>query len=517
MNFNSSLNRFGNLRDNQYRELINDEFNDPRSQVIARQFAQTRQFLESYEREKVGDRLVNLEVAKTISAFNSAIIKSTNDIDNNKPNSEEGIIVAYRVAIDMLDAYINASGTKTRDTERYRTMLYQSIPALNTYFEKASQIDKIGYVNTRELEKIAEIINRLEAGYSRGQTVNGRNIAANVVMSSLDEEANNLFKNLQTNYQILSRLYQVNKEILERVNKNGNPAEIALFNSRKTWVFKVEMLILKKVVPLLDFYRSGRIDYKSVAELLNINIMSNNGKNRKNTQEQFENREKTISLVINNLTTYLNDVKKLISQVNDPNDAVNAESLPTGNTAPATIPFNPAQGQQGQAPAQGQAESAKQLEAELEILYTRLYNAEKTLEKQRDSQDSAGADVTTRTILDIQDNIATKIASLQFNYNYTQTQLDEIKAKGLKDSATGSGRKRGGVGRTYQSSRHANISMRNDALAFEKRTVKNLNEEPSLRFINLYPNFQSGVVYGTEGSSKYKSRRSKNVILFDRI
>jgi hypothetical protein len=507
MQFNSSLNKFGNLRDNQYRELINDEFNDVRSQVIARQFMQTKQFLETYEREKVGDRLVNLEVAKTITMFTNAIIKSTSQIDNNQTGSEEGIIVAFRTATDMLDAYVNASGTKTRDTERYRSMLYNAIPSLNTYYEKASQVDKIGFINPRELDKVADIIGRLESGYTQGQVLNGKNIASNVVASSLDAKVQNLFNDLRTQGQILENLLNVSRGFY--ISKE----------TREFWS-NVRKLLFEKVKPVLSYVESGKIDYRGVAKVFGIEIQPEAGKIK---AKQHQNREKMLQTVANKLEEDLVAVKGYINVASDAGSYVNIEPAPTVQLLPApaptplqpsTIPFQPdvviPQGADTAVPVR--------LKEALDHLYDEavdFYDAEhrekmansETLKIQyRHQKEEHDANMR---------RIESNIRSMGVNEKTINDTVLRAKDHVREKMAHGQGRKRGGIARTNKSSNHVNLPYRNDSLKFEKRQVKEFNEEPSLKFVNLFPNYQKGVDFHYEGSGKRKSK--KNIILFDRI
>jgi hypothetical protein len=508
MQFNSSLNRFGNLRDNQYRELVNDEFNDARSQVIARQFMQTKQFLESYEREKVGDRLVNLEVAKTITKFNNAIIQSTSDIDNNKPNSEEGIIIAYRTAVDMLDAYVNASGTKTRDTERYRGMLFQAVPALNTYYEKASQLDKIGYVDVRQLERIADIIGRLESGYTQGQVFNGKNTAANVVSSSLDEEVQTLFKDLRTQSQILQRILDVSRSF------SYSEATVRFYAN-------VSDLLYKRVYPVLDYVQSGKIDYKGVARIFNIEIQPTAGKIR---AKQKKDREDLLQKVIDKLRELLLAAKGYVDVASDATSPINQ---PQQAVQPATLPppAPPAPPAPAPAPAPAPPDaiapegSTQAVPAPVASLLFKLYNEalisfsnQDKAEKEKNEERKRGYQ---QKALEAEEKMRAFIAQIE-HMGYpkaAQEQIERARKEVLDIRAAG--RKRGGVARTNKSSKHVNLPYRNESLKFEKRQVKEFNEEPSLKFVNLFPNYQKGVNFHTEGSGKKKNK--KNVILFDRI
>ena len=509
MQFNSSLNKFGNLRDNQYRELINDQFNDARSQVIARQFMQSKQFLETYEREKVGDRLVNLEVAKTITKFNNAIIQSTTDIDNNKSNSEEGIIIAYRTAVDMLDAYVNASGTKTRDTERYRGMLFQAVPALNTYYEKASQLDKIGYVDNRQLERIADIIGRLESGYTQGQVFNGKNIAANVVSSSLDEEVQVLFKDLRTQSEILKNLLQVSRGYYY------SDAIVKFYSG-------VSDLLYKKIIPVLNYVESGKIDYKGVAKIFNIEIQPPAKMRAKQKKDREDLQQKVIDRLREDLLAakgYIDVASDSTSPINQPPQAAQPATLPPPAPAAPLAPSSSTVVPQSTVIPQG---SNTAVPSDIAAYLSELYGdaldfftaehrekmADAPLIKAQYRHDMEQANAKMRVT-------EGHLRSMAVNETTINDTVVRAKNKVRENMMRGEGRKRGGVARTSNSSRHVNLPYRNESLKFEKRQVKEFNEEPSLKFVNLFPNYQKGVNFHYEGSGKKKNK--KNTILFDRI
>jgi len=520
MEFNSSLNKFGNLRSNQYRELINDEFNDARSQVIARQFTQSKQFLETYEREKVGDRLVNLEVAKTITSLNNAIIKSTNEIDNNQPNSEEGIIVAYRTAIDMLNAYINASGTKTRDTERYKQMIYSAIPALNTYYEKASQLDKIGVVDTKQLQLISDIIELLESGYSQGQNYNGKNLAANPVLHSLDAEATDLFKQLQKKYKLLIDVYNQNRQVLDAYRGNNPMLSPEDFN---IWTRDVQER--RKVFDQLSSYIvNGKVDYKSVAKLFNIPLLPVGGKDSKTITE---NRQTTLKNIIEKLRKELQSVSFLLMVANSADSPFNTfqregsldrRPQPDQPTIPSTgVPPLPLAPTLPPSASPAQKHTKESLKNNFLVFWEKIYRGELALTKTNDGDEVHRIQEELRMDRNEADNIGDE---LQHVHNVRTAELEEIKASAKR--IVGYGRKCGGVNRTSRSKRHPNEKINNDALEFEKKQVKALQkkpfmEEPSLKFQNLYPKYGQRVDFQYEGNGKTKSRRSRNIILFDKI
>jgi hypothetical protein len=519
MEFNSSLNRFGNLRNNQYRELVNDEFNDARSQVIARQFTQSKQFLETYEREKVGDRLINLEVAKTITALNNAIIKSTNDIDNNQPNSEEGVIVAYRVATDMLNAYINASGTKTRDTERYRNMIYGAIPALNTYYEKASQVDKIDIIKPQQLQIVADIIERLESGYSQGQNYNGKNLASNAVVTSLDAEVIELYKNLVKNYDLLIQVYQDNKNVVDRYQGENRQIQ-----DWKEWIDIVQKK--KELVDQLSSYIvNGKVDYKNVVKLFNIPLLPLGGKT---SRAITVNRESVLKQVIEKLRSEYNSVRRLLMVANDPNSPFNmfqrtgsldsrpvsdqSDLSPAGIYTPTQPPAPPT------AQPQSASRSVESLKNNFVVFWEKIYRGEKQLSKTNDATEVHKINEELRIDRNEADSIEEE---LKRTHGVKTGEFEALKLKAKTAVGSGRRRKRGGVKRTARSSQPQVPSMTKDAIKFEEKQVKALQrkpfmEEPSLKFPDINPHYRQ-VDFHLEGAGKTKSRRSRSIILFDRI
>jgi len=494
MEFNSSLNKFGNLRDNEYRELINDEFNDARTQVIARQFGQTKQFLETFERERTGDRLVNLEVAKAVSNFTNAISKSINGIDNNDKNTEEGIIIGYRTVINMLDAYINASGSRPRDIERYKKMLFESLPQLNTYFEKAAQVEKMGVINPRELEKVQEIIDRLESGYANGQTFEGHNLASQVKYMSLDEELGNLRKDLTVQTQILEQQIDEDKEAIKPLTKSI-------------------IALLDRVKPLIDLLSPGKVDFKEIAHLYGEAIETTKGRR---TKAQIQKRETIVKSFIGDLRTLLYEARDLVGRASLP-PAFDTGVLPP--TSGVISGLNPAMSGFYQPPSGSMvspsAPEAPIVSPEIEQATGNLKAlVAQYIDKRKEAEKAAGAD---KVRLEAErDEIKAQ----------TEGQVAKLRTLGLKDDEIariidsiefdmfGSGRRRGGVKSGADNVNTMRIRSKN--LRGEYDRAKQF-DEPSMNFKPLSKSYGKRVDFGYEGNGKPKMKSKKRIILFEEI
>lgn len=497
MESNSSLNKFGNLRDSEYRELINDEFNDARTQVIARQFGQTKQFLETFERERTGDRLVNLEVAKAVTNFTNQVTKSINAIDNNEKNTEEGIIIGYRTVVNMVDAYINASGTRPRDADRYKKMLFDSLPQLNTYFEKAAQVEKMGVINPRELEKVQEIIDRLESGYATGQTFEGHNLASQVKYMSLDEELNNLNKDLTVQAQILKKQIDEDKSAI------------------KPLIEPIKEL-LKRVQPIIDLLSPGKVDFKEIARLYGENIQTTKGRK---TKAQIEKRDTTVKKLIGDLRTLLYEARDLVGKASSaPATQIGVLPSTSGQISglnPATSGFY--QPSSGSVPSPS-APEAPIISPEITSAYANLRAIVEHNVKLRESLGKvSGADKI---------KLDTELGEVEAE---ARKQIEEMKKLGLKEDeikrfidgvefdvfgTVGSGRRRGGVKKGADNINTLRIRSKNlrGEYAFAKQY-----DEPSMNFKPLYKDFGKRVDRGLEGASKPKMKSKKRIILFEEI
>jgi hypothetical protein len=494
MEFNSSLNKFGNLRDNEYRELINDEFNDARTQVIARQFGQTKQFLETFERERSGDRLVNLEVAKAVSNFTNAISKSINGIDNNDKNTEEGIIVGFRRVVNMIDAYINASGTRPRDIERYKKMLFDALPQLNTYFEKAAQVEKMGVINPRELEKVQEIIDRLETGYATGQTIEGQNLASQIKYMSLDEELGSLRKDLTTQAQILLKLKDEDtgsiRQLVPAINK-----------------------LIGRVQPILDLLSPGKVDFKEIAHLYGEAIETTKGRR---TKEQIQKRETIIKSFIGDLRTLLYEARDLVGKASSA-PATDSSVLPASSGQISGL--NPAmsgfyQPSSGSVPSPS-APEAPIVSPEIEASKANLRTiVEQYIGLRKSAEKASGADKVKLE------------AERDEKQAEAEKQVEKLRTLGLKDDEIarfidsvefdlfGSGRRRGGVKKGVDNIN--TLRLRSKNLRGEYAVARQF-DEPSMNFKPLYKDFGKRVDRGTEGAGKPKMRSKKRIILFEEI
>ncbi len=236
---NKAINKY--LREDparkDYIQLVNDEFNDARSQIIKRLFDQTALYndidykLRPSKDNKIGETVVEFNIQALINDLKNEI-----DTAGDKLNAESKSLVGkidiqekYNKVISSLSAYANTVSADPENIKSFKlsiTMLAPNIKKLLFRLQgtSAAIIDFIRSVNRNEIQITPEIrqtipkmksdlkqilryfilysylYERMESGYNQGQYFELKNLASlNIPDNRLSAEAlkvENMLRNL---------------------------------------------------------------------------------------------------------------------------------------------------------------------------------------------------------------------------------------------------------------------------------------------------------------------------------
>jgi len=114
----------------QAKELVDDEYNDIRRQLIRRQFDQVRLYNELFDanRQKFGDTLVEFKLMELFRSYINQIGESRIRLGENRPKPFNDLIGAYNAFISSLSTYVDlAKKEKTViDVKSYQDQLRES-------------------------------------------------------------------------------------------------------------------------------------------------------------------------------------------------------------------------------------------------------------------------------------------------------------------------------------------------------------------------------------------------------
>ena len=249
---NSALNKFDkdtpdSIERRQYQELIANEFNDARSQVIKRLFEQSATYAEIFDKQQtIGNTVIAYTLGKELGAFKSSIDQAKVKLEENEAKPFNDIFTTYSKLIDSINSYINSTGSRPGEISSLTTEIRNLAPNLYTlYLEGLAKMEKVSLVKTKEnlnkkqselvpkserislilpkeQEKVVDeekpritdndLINlfilyeKIQSGYAEGQTLQGINLAGVVSVSKAEKER-------------LTEFLQIGKEIMRGLNR----------------------------------------------------------------------------------------------------------------------------------------------------------------------------------------------------------------------------------------------------------------------------------------------------------
>jgi hypothetical protein len=241
---NSALNKFDkdtpdSIERKQYQELIANEFNDARSQVIKRLFEQSATYAEIFDKQQtIGNTVIAYTLGKELGAFKDSIDQAKVKLEENEAKPFDGVFRSYATLINSLNAYINSTGSRSGEVSSLTTEVRNLAPNLYTlYLEGLAKMEKVVLgkktvptpkpkpskisliIPPKEPEVVEEkpritdndLINlfilyeKIQSGYAEGQQLQGINLAGVVSVSKAEKER-------------LTEFLQIGKEIMRGIN-----------------------------------------------------------------------------------------------------------------------------------------------------------------------------------------------------------------------------------------------------------------------------------------------------------
>ena len=175
---NTSLDRFYKTTAHwdqwkQYRELINDEYqNGAKSQVIKREFNGVKQYQEEKKRLTEGDRLLNLDVDKSIERFKKSITEAKVELGRAKTEPLNDLFFHYNslvVSYNTLTSVSSGQQISQSTINKFMASLQTAVPPLidlQNLLLKIAVMKTIpsDAVTTSDLDKLMKVIQDISVG-----------------------------------------------------------------------------------------------------------------------------------------------------------------------------------------------------------------------------------------------------------------------------------------------------------------------------------------------------------------
>jgi len=136
MKSNSALNKFTKetpelMKRRAEQQLVVNEFNDARSQVIRRLFDQTALYQELYDKNQtMGNTVIEMDINKALTKYLKSIELAKVKVEENEPKPFNDIFGAYSNAVTSINSYINSTGQRPAISKNYTQTLASSAPLL---------------------------------------------------------------------------------------------------------------------------------------------------------------------------------------------------------------------------------------------------------------------------------------------------------------------------------------------------------------------------------------------------
>jgi len=200
---NSALNKFNkdtpeSVARRQFQELVANEFNDARSQVIKRLFEQSATYNELFDKQRtLGNTVVAFSLGKDLGAFKDSIERAKVKLEENEKRPFNDVLGAYSKVISAINSYINSTGARAGEVAGLVGEIRNLAPAINDLFiegirkqnERLSlEGDEKGNISDNDLINIFLLFEKIQSGYAEGQTLQGINLAGVVSASEAEKE-----------------------------------------------------------------------------------------------------------------------------------------------------------------------------------------------------------------------------------------------------------------------------------------------------------------------------------------
>jgi hypothetical protein len=240
---NSALNKFDkdtpqSVERKQFAELVSNEFNDARSQVIKRLFEQSAIYNELFDKQRtLGNTVVAYSLGKELGMFKESIEKAKVKLEDNEKKPFNDILGAYSKLIVAINAYINSTGARSGEIAGLTAEIRNLAPAINELFmngirKQDEKKDLLGEersnITDNDLINLYLLFEKIQSGYAEGQTLLGVNLAG--VVSASDAEKARLRDQLRFHKELILRgIARVGSE--DRQPRNLDPPTITPFET----------------------------------------------------------------------------------------------------------------------------------------------------------------------------------------------------------------------------------------------------------------------------------------------
>jgi hypothetical protein len=200
---NSALNKFTKdtpelMKRRAEMELVYNEFNDKRTQVIKRLFNEVSLYNELFDKNKtMGNTIIEFSLGKELSAFKDSIDKAKTKLEEKENRPFDDVIGSYSKVINAVNAYINSTGSKTGNIKGLTDEIQQMAPKIYELFlegiTKFAQIvdedetDEQDYPKNNDLIPLWALFEKLQSGYAEGQELFGKNMASSLALSESEK------------------------------------------------------------------------------------------------------------------------------------------------------------------------------------------------------------------------------------------------------------------------------------------------------------------------------------------
>jgi len=138
-----------------YKQMVDDEFNDARKQVIRRQFDQVGLYNEIFDKNRIsmGNTLVEFELNEVFNNFLQSIKDATKKLTEKKESPFDGIISAYSILVGKLASNVRSEFTRSIDVKAWTDALRNTAPELQNLL----------YLSMQPRDKVKKILDLVEA------------------------------------------------------------------------------------------------------------------------------------------------------------------------------------------------------------------------------------------------------------------------------------------------------------------------------------------------------------------
>jgi hypothetical protein len=200
---NSALDKFdkqpaGSIERKQFQELVSNEFNDARSQIIKRLFEQSATYAELFDKQRtLGNTVVAFSLGKELGAFKDSIERAKVKLEENEKRPFNDVLGSYSKVISAINSYINSTGARAGEVAGLVGEIRNLAPAINDLFIEGIRKqnerlrlegDEKANISDNDLINIFLLFEKIQSGYAEGQTLQGINLAGVVSASEAEKE-----------------------------------------------------------------------------------------------------------------------------------------------------------------------------------------------------------------------------------------------------------------------------------------------------------------------------------------